>query len=63
MIYLFFDIDSVLAQGSNFESKGDKLSSSAECKSRTLEVWDTKYNDVVTYPGPIPNAGLANLFQ
>ena len=31
-----------LAQGSDFESKGDKLSSSVECRIRILEVWDTK---------------------
>ena len=40
--YLLFDFDSALAQGSNFDSKGDKVTSSAECRIRTLEVWDTK---------------------
>ena len=41
-IYLLLDFDSALVQGIDFESKGDKLLSSAECKSRTFEVWDTK---------------------
>ena len=42
LTYLLFDFDSALAQGSDFESKGDKLSSSVECRIRTLEFWDTK---------------------
>ena len=41
---LLFDFDSALAQGSDFESKGDKLSSDAECRIRTLEVWDSWLN-------------------
>ena len=40
--YLLFDFDSALGQGSDFELKVDKLFSSAECRIRTLEVWDTK---------------------
>ena len=39
---IHIDFDSALAQGIDFESKGDKLSSSVECSIRTLEVWDTK---------------------
>ena len=41
-IHLLFDFDSDQAQGSDFESKRDKLSSFAECSIRILEVWDTK---------------------
>ena len=40
--YFLFDFDSALAQGSDFEWKGDKLSSFAEYRIQTLEVWDTK---------------------
>ena len=40
--YLLFDFDSALAQRSYFEWKGDKSSSSAECRTRTLDIGDTK---------------------
>ena len=40
--YMLFDFDSAVARGNDFKSKGDKLSSSAEYRIGTLEVWDTK---------------------
>ena len=47
----------------HFDSVIEVISNRNETNCRTLEIWDTKYNDVVIYQGPIPNAGLANLFQ
>ena len=44
-IYIYICILLILMlwhRQADMESKGDKMSSSAECRARTLEVWDTK---------------------
>ena len=41
-LHIFIVDFNALAQASEFDSKGDKLSSSAECRIWSWEVWDTK---------------------
>ena len=50
--YLLFDFDSVLAQGRYFESKGDKLSSSAECMIPTLAIEDQAMKNPLVHNSP-----------